>query len=172
MPVTTGSSRQGSGALLPRPNRLILLMLKGPRLIYNLNLGWLLGHRFLVVTHRGRKSGLIHQTPLEVVRYDKATKTSIVISAWGEKSDWYRNIIKTPALQIQTGRDRYVPEQRFLSTDETEHELERYVAHHGPSAKMLSRLFGVNFAESAEARRQFAESSRMVAFHPRGAAGG
>ncbi len=157
-----------SGSLLPRPNRLILVGLKAPRLLYNLNLGWIFGHRILVVTHRGRKSGLIHQTPLEVVRYERSTKTSIVISAWGERSDWYRNILKTPALQIQTGRDRYVPEQRILSTEETERELEIYVDHHRPSAKILSRVLGLDFADSAKARHQFAESARMVAFQPSG----
>jgi deazaflavin-dependent oxidoreductase (nitroreductase family) len=165
--MTVDTTKQGSGTLLPRPNRLVLLGLKAPRLVYNLNLGWIFGHRILVVTHKGRKSGLIHQTPLEVVRYDKATDTSIVISAWGEKSDWYRNIQKTPALQIQTGRERYVPDQRVLSTDETEHELEVYVEHHRPTAKILSRVLKLDFAESAEARRRFAESARMVAFKPR-----
>ncbi len=161
------NARHKSGTLLPRPNRLILVGLKAPRLLYNLNLGWIFGHRILVVTHRGRKSGLIHQTPLEVVRYDRSTKTSIVISAWGEKSDWYRNILKAPALQIQTGNDRYVPEQRILSTDETERELKTYVDHHRPSAKILSRVLGIDFANSAEARHQFAENARMVAFRPR-----
>jgi len=165
--VKNEATQDGDGTLLPRPNRLILVSLKAPRILYHLNLGRILGHRILLLTHKGRKSGLIHQTPLEVVRYDSKTETSVVISAWGTKSDWYRNIQKTPALQIQTGGGRFVPEQRFLTTDETEHELERYVAHHGPSAKMLSRLFGVNFAEDPEARRKFAKSARMVAFRPK-----
>ncbi len=151
------------GALLPRPNKLILLSLKAPKFLYHLNLGWMFGHRILLLTHCGRKSGLIHQTPLEVVRYDKATRTSIVISAWGEKSDWYRNIVKTPALQIQTGRDRFVPDQRVLTAEETERELEIYVAHHGLSATMLSRVFGLDFAHSVEARH----AVRQVCPHDR-----
>jgi hypothetical protein len=36
--------------------------------LYRLDLGWLLGHRVLLLSHRGRKSGLIRATPLEVVR--------------------------------------------------------------------------------------------------------
>jgi hypothetical protein len=38
-----------------------------------------------------------------------------VLSAWGEKGDWYRNLEATPALEIRTGGERYVPEQRFLA---------------------------------------------------------
>ena len=164
--MTRTTERNSGGALLPRPNRLLLLALKAPRIMFHFNLGWIFGHRILVITHKGRKSGLIHQTPLEVVRYDAKTRTSIVISAWGETSDWYRNIRETPALQIQVGRDRYVPEQRFLTTDETEHELDLYVEHHGLSAKMLSRVLGLDFASDRAQRRKFAESARMVAFRP------
>lgn len=166
--MSTKASANEKQTLLARPNRLVLFALKLPRVAFNLGLGWTFGHRVLVVTHRGRKSGLIHQTPLEVVRYDKQSRTSIVISAWGERSDWYRNIQKTPALQIQVGRDRYVPDQRILTTDEAERELAIYVVHHRPTARMLSRVLGLDFADSADARRKFAEEARMVAFRPRG----
>lgn len=163
--------KQGSlgSVRLRRPNRLILAGLKAPKLVYNLGLGWVFGHRFLLLTHQGRKSGLIHQTPLEVVRYDPSTQTSIVISAWGEKSDWYRNIREKGALQIETGRDRYVPEQRLLTADETDQELALYRQKHGPSARVLSFIFGVELTGDPLKRRAFAESARMVAFRPKDA---
>ena len=158
--------REHQKTLIPRPNRLILLGMKSPRILYHLKLGWLLGHRILLLTHQGRKSGLIHQTPLEVVRWDAATKTAIVISAWGETSDWYRNIRQAPALQIEIGRDRFVPDQRFPALDETLHEIEIYVKDHNLNAKMLSRLFKIDFANDPDARHKLATSTRMVAFQP------
>ena len=39
----------------------------------------------------------------EVIRYDPESQESIVVSAWGEKADWYRNIQASPALEIRTG---------------------------------------------------------------------
>ena len=166
----TADQQQSLGNIrLRRPNRLILAGLKAPKLLYNLGLGMLFGHRFLLLTHQGRKSGLVYQTPLEVVRFDPITRTSIVISAWGESSDWYRNIRDKGALQIQTGRDRYVPEQRLLSADESERELELYRQKHGPSAKVLSFIFGVDLTGDSAQRRAFAEAARMVAFSPRSA---
>ena len=38
-----------------------------PIYLYRLDLGRLLGHRFLLLVHRGRKSGLLRETVLEVI---------------------------------------------------------------------------------------------------------
>ena len=60
---------------------------KLPPGLYRAQRGWLLGERFLRLTHVGRKSGQPHQTVLEVVDHDRATDRYIVTSGWGEKSD-------------------------------------------------------------------------------------
>jgi deazaflavin-dependent oxidoreductase (nitroreductase family) len=104
--------------LRPKPNRVLRLAFRLPIYLYRLNLGWLLGHRFLLLVHRGRSSGLLRETVLEVLLHDPATRESVVLSAWGEKADWCRNIELTPALEVQTGGQRYVPEQRFLAPEE------------------------------------------------------
>ena len=142
-------------------------MFKVPCGLYDVHLGWLFGHRVLLLTHRGRKSGLLHKTALEVIRYDRATQTSVVISAWGERSDWFRNIRHSPALQIETGRRRYVPEQRILTADEAVRELESYTVQHPWAAKILERVFGFHITSGDEERRAFAETVRLVAFLPR-----
>jgi hypothetical protein len=46
-------------------------------------------------------------------RYDPATKRGIC-SVWAHNTDWIRNIRVRPALQVQIGRESFVPEQRFL----------------------------------------------------------
>ena len=85
-----------------RPSRALALRL--PSYIYRLRLGGLLGHRFLLLTHRRRKSGLTRRTPLEVLHYDPHSRESVVLSAWGKKADWYRNIEASPPLEVETGR--------------------------------------------------------------------
>ena len=74
-----------------------------PIYLYRLDLGRLLGHRFLLLVHQGRESGLLRETVLEVLLHDPATRESVVLSAWGEKADWYRNVVATPALEVRTG---------------------------------------------------------------------
>lgn len=157
----------GTSRISRRPNLLLRFIFKVPRWLYELHLGWLFGHRALLLTHRGRKSGLLHETVLEVIRYDRATQTSVVISAWGERSDWLRNIRQSSALQIETGGHRYVPEQRILTTDEAVEELERYTVEHSRATKILERVFGFQISAGDEQRRVFAETVRLVAFRPR-----
>ncbi len=89
------------------------------RWLYQLGLGGLLGRRFLCLTHRGRKSGQIRRTVLEVISYDPRTHELRVASAWEGKTDWYRNIQVEPALHVQIGWAHYRPVQEFLSAGET-----------------------------------------------------
>jgi len=100
-----------------KPAGALRLAFRLPIYLYHLNLGWILGHRFLLFVHLGRKSGLLRETVLEVILYDPATRETVVLSAWGEKADWYRNIEAVPALEVRTGGQRYVPEQRFLAPE-------------------------------------------------------
>lgn len=160
-PITSETSR-----LSKRPNFVLRLIFRFPRWLYDARLGWIFGHRALLVTHRGRKSGLLRETALEVIRFDRATQASLVISAWGERSDWFRNIQHSPALQIETGGHRYVPTQRVLSTDEAVRELQRYTVEHRIAAKILERVFGFEITTGEEQRRAFASTIRMVEFRP------
>ncbi|MFV0642960.1 MAG: nitroreductase family deazaflavin-dependent oxidoreductase, partial [Sphingomonadaceae bacterium] len=83
------------------------LFLRAPIWLYRLHLGWLLGDRFLMFRHIGRKSGLPRYTVVEVVRHDRATGVYTIASGWGEKSDWFRNISKNPEAFVYTGRGRF-----------------------------------------------------------------
>ena len=81
-----------------KPKGLLKWTFRLPLYLYRWHLGWLLGHRFLMLTHLGRKSGRRRQTVLEVVHYDFKTKECIVIAGYGAQSDWYRNIQAHPAI--------------------------------------------------------------------------
>ena len=73
---------------------------------------------------------MLYETVLEVLLHDPATRESVVLAAWGEKADWYRNIELTPALEIRTSSERYVPEQRFLAPEENHAVLLDYARRH------------------------------------------
>jgi hypothetical protein len=59
------------------PKGLLRLMLRLPIWLYRLRLGWLLGNRFLLLTHVGRKTGLPHQTVVEVVSHSSTKDRGI-----------------------------------------------------------------------------------------------
>jgi deazaflavin-dependent oxidoreductase (nitroreductase family) len=157
-----GSGR--SSRFRSRPTGILRIVLRLPVYLYRLDLGWLLGHRFLLLTHQGRKSGRVYQTVLEVVRYEPSTRETIAVSGWGEKADWFRNIRASPALEIQTGRERYAPKQHFLSPEEVHAEILDYERRHPWAMRIVPPLVGFEFDGSDAARRAFADSLRMVAF--------
>jgi deazaflavin-dependent oxidoreductase (nitroreductase family) len=139
-----------------------------PLWLYRLNLGWLLGHRLARVTHRGRRSGRIYQTVIEVLRYDRRTRAVVVASGWGGRTDWYRNILEAPALEIRIGRVSYSPAQRFLSAEELYTEVRTYQRRHRWVARWLfPRLLGVPAdAPDSELRARIVATLRGVEFRP------
>lgn len=150
-----------------KPAGALRLAFRLPIYLYRLNLGWMLGHRFLLFVHLGRKSGLLRETVLEVILYDPATRESVVLSAWGEKADWYRNIQAVPALEVRTGGQRYVPEQRFLAPEVNHAVISDYGQRHPLAFRVFARVFGYPLDGTEAARREAACSLRLVAFRPR-----
>ena len=141
-----------------------------PILLYRAHLGWLLGHRFLLLTHRGRKTGNIHHTVLEVVRYDSATRESAVLSAYGTRADWYRNILAHPPVAVSTGRSEYQPQFRLLDPDERLAALRIYQRRYRRAFRSVMRFLGYAYDGTEEGLRALANTVVMVAFCPLGEA--
>src|SRR5437016_1734775 len=93
-----------------RPGRLLRPLLRMPVRLYDWRLGWLLGHRFLLLEHTGRRTGRAYKTVLEVVEYRPDTRAAVVVSGFGANVDWLRNIgapdARTPRIVI--GRDSFI----------------------------------------------------------------
>ena len=102
-----------------KPGRLALAVFRLPLPLYRRGWGGLLGHTFLLLVHAGRKTGKPHSAVAMVLRYDRQTHEAVICSAWGQDTDWVRNIRVRPALQVQIGRESFTPQQRFLSEDES-----------------------------------------------------
>jgi deazaflavin-dependent oxidoreductase (nitroreductase family) len=66
--------------------------------LYRSPLAFLLGRFILLLTTRGRKSGLPRVTPLQ---YEKIDGDYYLGSGRGVKADWYRNIQACPAVELQ-----------------------------------------------------------------------
>ena len=162
-------SRQ-MGRSKSRAHGLTLWFSRWPILMYRLRLGWLMGHNFLLVTHRGRRSGKVRQTGVMVLRYDVRTHEAIV-AAGSLGADWYRNIQSAPAIEIAIGRERYQPKQRLLTAAEVAAALAWSRRHHPIAAWVQSRFFGWPWKVSEEACLEIAQSLGGVAFSPRGVDG-
>lgn len=144
-----------------RPEGLQRLLLKAPVWLYRLRLGRLLGARFVLLRHRGRRSGAVYDTVLEVIGRDD--DEVFVVSGFGPGSDWLRNIRAGPALLVETGGHRFVPDARFLDLDEATDVLAAYAADHRRAAAVLGkRLYGGAFDPAL-----LAAATSVVGLRPR-----
>lgn len=142
--------------------------LRIPIWVYRAHLGRLLGHQFLLLTHRGRKSGLPRHTVLEVVHYNRATRTYVVAAGWGVTSDWYRNIQQTPAVLLESGSGRVAARAAILPPAEAAAELRVYAEHHPYRARELARIItGAPFRGKPDAMAGLAAKIPLVALRPR-----
>ncbi len=154
--------------VLPSPPRkgLLWLRFKFSPLLYRLHLGWLMGHRRLLLTRQGRKTGRVRHTALDVMRFDPVTKECQVVSMYGEQADWYQNIQSHPALEVQTGRDHFVPVQRILPPEEAEAILTDFWHRYPRGVRLGLKLLGFHYDETEASKKAILSSLRVVSFHP------
>ncbi|HZD86493.1 MAG TPA: nitroreductase family deazaflavin-dependent oxidoreductase [Gaiellaceae bacterium] len=143
-------------------------LLAAPVVLYRLRLGFLLGRRFLLLVHRGRRSGRLYQTVVEVVRWDAERGEAIVMSGWGRRSNWFRNVEAAGAFEVRLARERFRPDVRVLEREEAAAifaDYERRNRFAAPVVRaVLSRLAGFPYDGSPEARRRVVERLPLVGF--------
>lgn len=123
---------------MPYPQGLLRLLFKTPILLYRLGLGVLVGRLFMVLTTIGRKSGLPRRTAIEFHEFEgKPT----VMSGWGTKTDWYRNLQAYPLATVQTWRGARSVRARRITSEE---ELRRAFAwaQTNPTMRRMMKLAG------------------------------
>jgi deazaflavin-dependent oxidoreductase (nitroreductase family) len=101
-----------------KPGRLALAVFRLPQHAYRHHAGWLLGNTFVEFTHIGRKTGTPHQAVAMVLRYDAAIREAAICAAWGQDTDWVRNLRAGPPVLVRIGRESFTPQHRFLSDAE------------------------------------------------------
>jgi deazaflavin-dependent oxidoreductase (nitroreductase family) len=141
-----------------------------PNWLYAKGAGRVFGHRFVQLTHVGRRSGRTFHTVLEVVRYVPTTGETTVVSGFGPRADWLRNLEAAGRAELDFGRGPRPAAYRILSVDDAVAvyaEYERRNRLIRPIVRStLSTLLGWTFDGSPTAMRRLAEQLPMVAFRP------
>ncbi|MEO8899240.1 MAG: nitroreductase family deazaflavin-dependent oxidoreductase [Candidatus Dormibacter sp.] len=144
--------------------RLLIL----PTCLYHHGYGWLLGHRFIMLTHVGRRTGRVFDTVLEVVALNDRTHEVVVVAGLGRSANWYRNIHAQPPRAVMIGRERFCPIVRDLDDEEASTVLAEYEQRNRwirPVIRVvLSRLVGWRYDGSDWARRRLVRQLPFVAF--------
>jgi deazaflavin-dependent oxidoreductase (nitroreductase family) len=138
---------------------------KLPLILYRAGLGWVFGHRFMLLTHIGRRSGKVRHTILAVLEFDPESREIKAMSAWSA-SDWYLNLQANPAVQVETGFTRYVPVLRALAPEEIASLFVNYRRNHPIFSRIVCRIPGWRIDSSYEEFLDLARTLRGVAFRP------
>jgi deazaflavin-dependent oxidoreductase (nitroreductase family) len=147
-----------------RPGALLRFGLHLPTWLYRLHLGWLLGQRFLMLLHTGRRTGRTHRTVVEVVSHE-GSLTFYVVSGWGRRADWYRNIHEEPEVQIRVGSRTMEARAEDVPTDKAAAIMQEYAARYPLAFKELTRVFlGEEMPPGLETARRVVEMMPMVVF--------
>ena len=131
-----------------RPSRWLGRLFGAPRALYRWRLGWLLGDRFLMLVHVGRRSGREHATVLEVVAHEDDPDVWYVAAAWGNRSDWYRNLEQNPKAEISVRRHRHCVVTEVVDIDHAVSIYEEYVRKHPWAARLVGRVLGIDRVRS------------------------
>jgi deazaflavin-dependent oxidoreductase (nitroreductase family) len=138
-----------------------------PIQLYHLRLGLLLGHRFLLLQHTGRTSGLPRLVVLEVVARPGSGRY-VVAAGLGPRSDWYRNITARPAVRVSVGRERLVPgTARPLDQKRATVILTDYDRRHPLAWRVLAPLLGRFLGLRGLTAAQLAERIPLVEIETR-----
>lgn len=123
-----------------RPQGLLRFFLRMPILLYRARLGWLLGDRFLMLTHLGRKSGLPREVVLEVVHHDLETDAYFIAAGWREKADWFLNIQINPQVHVMVNRRLFYAQAQISQPPKAAETFYAYALQHPKALHELSRM--------------------------------
>jgi deazaflavin-dependent oxidoreductase (nitroreductase family) len=166
----SGVSRDTAAMVLKRVRPWLVRALRAPAVLYDWHLGWLLGKRFLRLTHRGRRSGRCYRTMLEVIGNDPVSGELFVMVGLGRKAQWYRNVLAGGAVEVAAGSRRFHPMFRELAPPEAAAVVGEYERRNRlvtPIVRaMLSALVGWRYDGSPSARERLVKDRPILAFRP------
>ncbi len=145
-----------------KPTGFTKYLLKAPSLLYRARLGFVFGKRFLMIEHRGRRSGKLYRTVIEVA--GRVGEEWICTSGTGPRADWYRNICEGGLVAIWVGSRRHEATMRQLPAAEASRVMADYEAAHPETARKLYEMMGVSYDGTDADRERMMEQIPMVGF--------
>jgi len=135
-----------------------------PIWIYRLGLGGLMGKKFVLLNHTGRKSGKQRKTVLELIQVNSETGEYCVVSGFGIRSDWYQNITQNPTAVIQVGNMKMTARARRLNPEEASQVILDYTQKFPKNLKNLGALLGYDIEHTTKGYLAFGREIPVICF--------
>jgi deazaflavin-dependent oxidoreductase (nitroreductase family) len=143
-----------ASAALDRPGLRLLLNLLSPA-------------PMLVLVHRGRRSGRIYRTPVEAVVGGADGGEIVVSPIWGERTDWYRNVLAGGLVEVRRGGEGHDMEWRALSDEERLQATATYRREHPVYGRVVLRTLVAIHGLDGDPVEAVARALPMLALHRR-----
>ncbi|MBZ0301678.1 MAG: nitroreductase family deazaflavin-dependent oxidoreductase [Anaerolineae bacterium] len=117
MTTTTKSTQHDSGFFVYPSGGWRKWMFQAPLVLWRMGLGWMLPRQLLVLAATGRKSGLPRYTMIEYFNIDG---TLHMVSGWGERSQWVKNIVADPVVTVESVNEGVIQGRAHRLTSEDE----------------------------------------------------
>lgn len=114
------------------------MLLRAPIPLFRAGLGFLFGHRFVMLCHTGRKSGQTRRTILEVVVNDP--DAVYVAAGWGAEAQWLKNVKANPDVVFYLGSRRFSTRAVVVGVAEAARVMDRYAEAHPKALPSLARV--------------------------------
>ncbi|MCB1246250.1 MAG: nitroreductase family deazaflavin-dependent oxidoreductase [Acidimicrobiia bacterium] len=148
-----------------KPTGLWKHILHAPTWLYRARLGFLLGKRFVMIEHRGRKSDRRYRTVIEVAGRGDVGDSYIVTSGTGPRADWYQNIRAGKLDAVWVGSQRHSSVGvSFLDSPDAAAVFKAYESAHPKTAEKLMASMGVTYDGTDDGRVDMMDKIPMVEF--------
>ena len=125
-----------------------------------------MGKRMLLLEHVGRKSGKKRRAVLEIIRHDPTVGVYYVVSGFGKRADWIRNIQVNPDVRVHVGSKSMPVVAALLNQERTAAEILDYAERNPKLIKVLAnRLLGYKLDDTKEDLLELASNLHVVRFH-------
>jgi deazaflavin-dependent oxidoreductase (nitroreductase family) len=94
----------------------------------------------IVLVHRGRRSGRLYKTPLELLVDSRERGELVVSPMWGKRADWYRNVVAGGLVEVHVRDERWRVEWRELDEAERRAALSAYREAHPYYSRIILRM--------------------------------
>jgi deazaflavin-dependent oxidoreductase (nitroreductase family) len=135
-----------------------------PKILYALGLGPLIGRLVLLLTTKGRKSGLARVTPLQ---YEELDGTIYVAAARGKKADWFRNIQADRNVEVRVKSRRFQGlAEPITDPAQIADYLELRLSRHPQMMGAMLRSEGLSATPTRDQLEGYATRLALVAIRP------
>ena len=94
----------------------------------------------VILVHRGRRSGRLYRTPVEVLATGPDPDSVVVSPMWGRRSDWYRNVLAGGLVELRVDGEPRQVEWRELDLEEKRAGVAEYRRRYPRYGRLVLRM--------------------------------